>query len=123
VKENILERSLNGTIHSSADIDITIFIENGLNCLYFDAKELTDLRLGNLTKLSVISILIMKNHLESLKWVLKETHCPLTEIFDSMELCHFSPDDTFEIFSKPSGLVEYAFLTKNLDLFKVVYEE
>lgn len=100
-----------------------MFIENGLNCLYFDAKELSDLRLGNLTKLSVISILIMKNHLESIKWVLETTQCPLTEIFDSMQLCFFSPDDTFEFFTKPSGLVEYAFLTKNLDLFKLIYEE
>ena len=69
----ILERSLNGTVHSSAGIEITMLIEHGLNNLYFDAKELGDLRLGNLTKLSLVSILIITNHLESLKWVLKTT--------------------------------------------------
>ncbi len=48
-------------------------MEHGLSYLYFDAKELKDLRLGNLKRLSVVSILIMKNHLESLKWVLEIT--------------------------------------------------
>ena len=50
-----------------------MLMEHGLSNIYYDAKDLKDLRLANLTKLSVVSILIMKNHLESLRWVLEIT--------------------------------------------------
>ena len=81
LKDLILKQCLNGTLHSSPEntddhfqrIEITNLMEHGLSNIYFDAKDLKDLRLANLTKLSVVSILIMKNHLESLEWVLKIT--------------------------------------------------
>ena len=81
LKDLILKQCLNGTLHSSPEntddnfqrIEITNLMEHGLSNIYFDAKDLKDLRLANLTKLSVVSILIMKNHLESLRWVLEIT--------------------------------------------------
>jgi hypothetical protein len=47
------------------------------------------MKLGKNREYSLISLLVMRNDLDSLKWVLKTTVCPLEDIFRSLEIYQF----------------------------------
>lgn len=80
------------------------------------------MKLGDIRKVSLASLLIMRKDLDTLKWVLKTTVCPLTEIFASIELCLYD-EYNFETYRGFKGLLEYAYITQNLDLFLSIYNE
>jgi len=84
LKDIILEKCKNGTIHVKTQPEMQRYIEHGLSALYFDSKLVKEIKVENINRLSLVSILIMMNHRNALKWVLETTLCPLVEVFDSV---------------------------------------
>ena len=84
LKDIILEKCINGTIHVRTQDEIQRYIKHGLRALYFDSKLVKEIKVENINRLSLLSILIMRDHRNALKWVLETTLCPLVELFDSV---------------------------------------